>query len=578
MNIKDKLQELPKEPGCYLMKNANSEVIYVGKAKNLSNRVKSYFVGAHNAKTTRLVMDIVDFDFIITSSEVEAFILEINLIKKYRPRYNIMLMDDKLYPYICISNEKHPKLYYTRDLKKKGKYFGPYPNAKAAKATVDMLNKIYPLRKCNKIPKKECLYYHINNCLAPCIKDVDKTDYDDIINKITMLLRGNVKDEIKSLKKKMNNYSDNLEFEKAKEVLNIIQDLEVIGEKQKMETNMLDSDIFNYAVKNDYLNIQVFHLRDSKIIAKNSFTYEILQDYQEMFVNFIVQFYLVNNNPIPREIIVPKIDDELIPEEIKCRLITPQRGKKKELLELVSKNINIELENTILKANKKYEMTLGATIELAELLKLQSCRNIEAFDNSNIQGESAVSALVKYIDGVKSPKDYRKYRVKTIHGADDANTFVEIIKRRYSRLKNENETYPDLIIMDGGKPQVNGCLKALEEINVKIPVIGLMKDEHHRTNSILYNNNEILLEKSSSLFKFLTNVQDEVHRYAISFHHNVHGKNILSSKFDQIKGIGKVKKKMIMQILGELDFEEKLSKMPLTEAQKKEILKIYNPK
>ena len=319
-------------------------------------------------------------------------------------------------------------------------------------------------------------------------------------------------------------------------------------------------------------------MRDSKIIAKNSFTYEILQDYQEMFVNFIVQFYLVNNNPIPREIIVPKIDDELIPEEIKCRLITPQRGKKKELLELVSKNISIELENTILKANKKYEMTLGATIELAELLKLQSCRNIEAFDNSNIQGESAVSALVKYIDGVKSPKDYRKYRVKTIHGADDANTFVEIIKRRYSRLKNENETYPDLIIMDGGKPQVNGCLKALEEINVKIPVIGLMKDEHHRTNSILYNNNEILLEKSSSLFKFLTNVQDEVHRYAISFHHNVHGKNILSSKFDQIKGIGKVKKKMIMQILGELDFEEKLSKMPLTEVQKKEILKIYNPK
>ena len=313
MKLKDKLQELPKEPGCYLMKNANSEIIYVGKAKNLSNRVKSYFVGAHNAKTTRLVMDIVDFDFIITSSETEAFILEINLIKKYRPRYNIMLMDDKMYPYICISNEKHPKIFYTRDLTKKGKYFGPYPNAKAAKSTVDMLNKIYPLRKCNKIPKKECLYYHINNCLAPCIKKVNSNEYTEIINKISTLLKGNVKEEIKALKIKMNTYSENLEFEKAKETLNIIKDLEVISEKQKMETNMEDSDIFNYAVKDDYLNIQVLHLRESKVIAKNSCTYEIMQNPDEMFIDFITQFYLINNNPIPKDIIIPNINLELFP-------------------------------------------------------------------------------------------------------------------------------------------------------------------------------------------------------------------------------------------------------------------------
>ncbi len=578
MNLKDKLQELPKEPGCYLMKNINSEVIYVGKAKNLSNRVKSYFVGAHNAKTTRLVMDIVDFDFIITSSEVEAFILEINLIKKYRPRYNIMLMDDKLYPYICISNEKHPKIYYTRDLKKKGKYFGPYPNAKAAKSTVDMLNKIYPLRKCNKIPNKECLYYHINNCLAPCIKNVKKEDYQEIINKITMLLKGNVKEEIRSLKQKMKEYSDKLEFEKAQEVLNIIRDLQVISEKQKMETNMLDSDIFNYAVRNEYLNIQVLHLRDSKIIAKNSFTFEMIEDYQDMFVNFITQFYLINNNPIPKEIIIPDVKIELIPEEVKNHLVIPKKGKKKELLELVNKNIQTELENTILKENKKYETTIGATIELAKILGLESCRNIEAFDNSNIQGVSAVSAMVKYIDGVKSIKDYRKYRVKTVVGADDAKTFIEIIKRRYGRLKNENSVFPDLIIMDGGKPQVNACLKALKDLDIILPVIGLMKDDHHRTNSILYNNQEINLEKNSNLFKFLTNIQDEVHRYAISFHHNVHGKNQLSSKLDEIKGIGKVKKSMIMKIIGEVDFEEKLMKLPLSQSQKEEILKIYNPK
>lgn len=577
MNIKDKLQELPKEPGCYLMKNINAEVIYVGKAKNLSNRVKSYFVGAHNAKTTRLVMDIVDFDFIITSSETEAFILEINLIKKYRPKYNIMLMDDKLYPYICISNEKHPKVYYTRDLKKKGKFFGPYPNAKAAKTTVDLLNKIYPLRKCQKIPKKECLYYHINNCLAPCINNVNENEYEQIINKISMLLRGNVKDEIKRLKEKMQAYSENLEFEKAKEVFNIIKDLEVISEKQKMETSMQDSDIFNFDIMNEYMNIQVFHLRESKVIAKNSFTYEVMQENIEMFVNFIVQFYLVNNNPIPKEVIVPDIDLNLFPDEIRNSIVIPKKGRKKELLDLVLKNIHNELENTILKENKKYEMTIGATIELAKTLDLEKCKEIEAFDNSNILGEDAVSAMVKYIDGVKAPKEYRKYRVKTVVGSDDANTFIEIITRRYLRLKKENVKFPDLIIMDGGKPQVNACLKVLKALEINIPVIGLMKDDHHRTNAILYNNQEIQLEKSSPLFRFLTNIQDEVHRYAISFHHNVRGKNLISSKLDLIKGIGEVKKKKVMSILGDVDFEEKLKKLPLTDIQKEEILKIYKP-
>ena len=351
MNIKEKLKELPQSPGCYLMKNIKGEIIYVGKAKNLANRVHSYFVGAHNAKTTRLVMDIVDFEFIMTSSETEAFILEINLIKKHRPRYNIMLMDDKQYPYICISNEANPKIYYTRDLNKKGKYFGPYPNAKAAKETVDMLNKIYPLRKCNNIPKKECLYYHLGNCLAPCIKKVEKSDYDEIVDKIVKLLKGNVKDEIRDLTIKMKEESDKLNFEKAMEYHNIILNLESVAEKQKMETHMIDSDIFNYAVRDDFINIQVFHIRNSKVIERNAFTFDLVDDPVDMFLECLVGFYLIKNNPIPKEIIIPSVDIDSIDEELRNRIIIPKKGKKKELLDLVLVNINKELDNTILKHN-----------------------------------------------------------------------------------------------------------------------------------------------------------------------------------------------------------------------------------
>ena len=577
MNIKEKLKGLPQSPGCYLMKNKEGTVIYVGKAKNLFNRVHSYFVGAHNAKTTRLVMDIVDFEFIMTSSETEAFILEINLIKKYRPRYNIMLMDDKQYPYICISQEKNPKIYYTRDLNKKGKYFGPYPNAKAAKETVDMLNKIYPLRKCNNIPKKECLYYHLGNCLAPCIKHIEKEEYDEITSKIVKLLKGNVKDEIRDLTKKMQEESDNLNFEKAIEYHNIILNLESVAEKQKMETHMIDSDIFNYAVKDDFINIQVFHVRNTKVIERNAFTFDLVGDKVDIFLECIMGFYLIKNNPIPKEIILPDIDISSVDEVIKNHIVIPKKGKKKELLDLVLVNINKELDNTILKRARTYEMTEGAVVELAKLLGLNSCRVIESFDNSNISGVSAVSAMVRYVNGVKSPKDYRKFKVRTVEHADDVGTFREIITRRYERLKNENENYPDLIIMDGGKTQVNACLESLKNIEVDIPVMGLVKDDNHRTRALLYNNKEIEIDKKSPLFKFLTSLQDEVHRYAISFHHNTHAKNTISSRLDTIPGIGKVKKAQILQVLGEPDFRERLNGLKLSEIQKEEILKIYNP-
>lgn len=575
MSIKDKLKELPTNPGCYLMKNIDNTVIYVGKAKNLSNRVKSYFTGSHNAKTTRLVMDIVDFEYIITSSEKEAFILEINLIKKYRPRYNIMLMDDKTYPYIMISNEKNPRILYTRDLNKKGKYFGPYPNSKAAKETVELLNKIYPLRKCNKIPKKECLYYHINNCLAPCINDVSKESYLEITKKITQLLKGNVNNEIRSLKKEMEEASENLNFERAIEIRNIISNLEIISEKQKMETTIKEADIFNYSSQDEYINIQVFHIRDSKVIERNCFTYEIIKDEEEIFIDFILTFYLINNNPIPKEIIVPNIELDSIPDEIKDKMIIPKQGKKKELLDLLLVNIRKELNNEILKHERTYEMTVGATIELAKLLNIPSCNRIEAFDNSNIMGVSAVSAMVCYINGVKSPKDYRKYKVKTIIGANDTGTFKEIIGRRYKRLKEENGTMPDLLIIDGGKGQVHASLEALDEIDVKLNVIGLVKDDFHRTDQILYNDELIKIDKKGNLFKFLTNIQDEVHRYAISFHRETHTKKLIESKLDSIKGIGKVKRNQILSILGDVNFEEKLQKLKLSKEQIDEVLKIY---
>lgn len=576
--IKDKLKELPNSPGCYLMKNSDNEIIYVGKAKNLSNRVRSYFTGSHNAKTTRLVQDIKTFEFIMTSTEKEAFILEMNLIKKHNPKYNIMLTDDKRYPYIAISNERHPKIFYTRNLNKKAKYYGPYPNAKAAKDVSDMLNKMYPLRKCNKIPKKECLYYHIGQCLAPCIRDVSLDDYKEIIGKVNSFLKGNVKEEIKRLKVLMNEASEKLEFELALEYLNIIKELEATSEKQKMEFNMNDADVFNYAVKDSFINIQVFHLRDNKIIERNGFIYEVLDSEVEMFKDFIGTFYLVNNNPIPKEIIVPSVLNDYLSEiddSISKKIVVPKIGRKVELLNLVKVNIDKELDNLILKESRKYERTVGAQKELGKLLNIENLKVIEAFDNSNIQGTSSVSAMVSFVDGVKNTKGYRKYRVKTIVGSDDVNTFKEIITRRYKRLKDENGKMPDLLIMDGGKNQVNKALEALSEIGVTLNVIGLVKDDNHKTNAIWYNDREIELDKKSGLFLYLESIQDEVHRFAISFHKDTRSKNMFISKLDSIKGIGKVKKEKILKIVGDDDFIDKLNELSLTDEQKIKVKEIY---
>lgn len=580
MKFKEKLLSLPKKPGSYQMKDKDGTIIYVGKAKNLYNRVNSYFRGAHDAKTSKMVSLVDDFEYIVTSTETEAFILEINLIKKYNPKYNILLTDDKSYPFICVTNELHPRIFYTRNLNLKGKYYGPYPDSRSAKEIVDLLNKMYPLRKCNVIPKKECLYYHIKECLAPCINKVTSEDYKDILSKINSFLRGNIKEEINSFTSKMNEASMNLDFEKAIEYRNILESLKVLNEKQKMQVDILDSDIFNYVCVNNKVSIQVFHIRNGKMIERNGFLYDLIGDAEDVFVEFIMQFYLVNNNPLPREIIVPKLEDEslyeLLNEEIGSKVFIPKQGRKAELLELVRVNASERLEQLEKSRETKYNRTTKAVIELGELLKIPTPHKMEAFDNSNIQGASPVSAMVSYVDGIPNKKEYRKYKVKTVVGADDFKTMHEVITRRYSRLKLEGKPYPDLIIIDGGKPQVTSAYSALNEVDVKINVLGLIKDDNHKTDALLFNDEIIKIDKHSNLFLLLESIQDEVHRYAITFHRSLHSKNTLSSKLDAIKGIGKVKKEGILKLVGTDDFtKESLKKLKLNDEQINQVLELF---
>ena len=572
MDLKEKLKLIPKEPGCYQYFDINGEIIYVGKAKNLYNRVNSYFTGKQNNKTAKLVSQICDIQYIITSSEVEAFILEINLIKKYDPKYNILLTDDKTYPYIVLTKEKNPKLIYTRDIKKvKGKIYGPYPNSKAAKDTVDLLNRIYPLRKCNHIPKKECLYYHIGQCLGPCIKKIDDEFYVNIEKKISNILKGNVKEEIKNLEFLMNEASIKLDFEKAIQYRELIQSLNVISEKQKMEGLHQDLDAFAYYCDDEYISIQIFHLRQGKMISRNGYLYPRLEPL-EQFQNFIIQFYLIQNNPIPKNIYISDGDDELLSNALNHKVSIPKIGQNLELINLVKKNAEQKIVELKHKQELEFQKTTKVMEELSELLQIENIRIIEAFDNSNINGASAVSAMVSFIDGKPNKKGYRKYKVKTVEGANDAATMHEVVTRRYSKISN----YPDLIIMDGGAIQVNSCLQALKELDISIPVCGLVKDDSHKTNNLLFNNEIIEINKNSNLFRLLTQIQDEVHRFAITYFHNTHSKNLFSSKLDNIKGIGKVKKTKILKLLNEDDFENKLKTISLTENQISEILKIFN--
>lgn len=547
--IKNKLSLLPSSPGCYLMKNKEGTVIYVGKAKKLKNRVHSYFVGVHNYKTTKLVSEIVDFDYIVTDSEKEALLLEINLIKDYSPQYNIMFMDNTYYPYIQMTNESHPRLRIVRNAKeRKAKHFGPFPDATAARETYKLLNRLYPLRKCNHIPKKPCLYYSLGQCMAPCIQEVDVEIYNDIKKSITKLLNGDIKEKVSELTEKMNQASEQLNFEQAKEYRDLISHIRYVTAKQHVQFNdQVDRDILGYYVDHGYLSIQLFFMRHGKLLSRDLNLIPIEDHVQESLQQFMVSFY--QNNTLPKEILVPlDMDIDLLSQIIECKILKPQKGNKASLVQMAIENAKESLEKKFQLMEKNEAATLGAIQQLGELLQMPHPPHIiELFDNSNIQGAYAVAGMVCFKDGVPSKKDYRKFKIKTVEGPDDYGSMREVIYRRYYRVLMENLTPPDMIIVDGGLGQIHAAKEVIDALGMSIPVYGLAKDDKHSTAMLLdTEGHPISIHPKSELFFLLTRMQDEVHRYAISFHKNVRSKSLFASTLDQIEGIGPKRKQQLL--------------------------------
>ncbi|UTH10823.1 excinuclease ABC subunit UvrC [Macrococcoides canis] len=556
MQIRNKLSVLPSEPGCYLMKDRNDQVIYVGKAKNLRNRVRSYFTGSHDEKTTRLVMEIRDFEYIVTSTEIESLLLELTLIKKHYPRYNILLKDDKSYPFIKITNEKHPRLLVTRTVKKNsGKYFGPYPNAYAAHETKKLLDRIIPFRKCTHLPDKLCLYYHIGQCLGPCVYDVDQKEYQRYIQIVTNFLNGHDTTIVEELKEKMNTKAENLEFEEAKEYRDLIQHIESLMFKQKMMTSdMTTRDIFGFSVDKGWMCVQVFFIRQGNLIERKVQMIPLIDDAKSHFYNFIGQFYQLEENILPGEVHIPLgLDMDMVRSVVETKVIQPKKGRKKEMVDLAVKNAKIALTNKFDIIERDESRTVKAIEELGNVMGIETPIRIEAFDNSNIQGVDPVAAMITFVDGKPSKRDYRKYKIKTVTGPDDYASMREVVRRRYTRVLKENLPLPDLIIVDGGKGHMTSVLDVLiNELNLDIPVAGLKKNDKHMTSELIYGDefNIIPLNKKSQSFYLLQRIQDEVHRFAISFHRNTRRKTGLSSQLDQIEGMGPKRKQKLMKHFG----------------------------
>lgn len=546
--IRDKLSLLPSSPGCYLMKNKEGKVIYVGKAKKLKNRVHSYFVGAHDYKTTKLVSEIVDFEYIVTHSEKEALLLEINLIKDYAPQYNIMFMDNTYYPYIQMTNEEHPRLKIVRDASQhKAKHFGPFPDATAARDTYKLLNRLYPLRKCNHIPKKPCLYYSLNQCLAPCVQEVDKNEYIRIKKEIIQLLNGDIQAKVKELEEKMLTASHELNFEQAKEYRDLITHIQYVTAKQHVQFNdHTDRDILGYYVDHGYLSLQLFFMRNGKLLSRDINLVPIGENVEDDIQQFIVTFY--SKNTLPKELLLPQsIDDTILKEIIDCKILKPQRGHKLSLVKMANDNAKESLEKKFQLMQKNEAATIGAMKQLGELLHIETPHTIELFDNSNIQGAYAVAGMVCFKDGLPSKKDYRKYRIKTVEGPDDYASMREVIYRRYYRILMDGLTPPDMILVDGGIGQIHAAKEIIDSLNMDIKICGLAKDDKHSTAMLLdEEGNPIPIHPKSELFFLLTRMQDEVHRYAISFHKNVRSKSLFSSILDQVEGIGPKRKKQLL--------------------------------
>ncbi|MXQ73823.1 excinuclease ABC subunit UvrC [Clostridiaceae bacterium DONG20-135] len=542
--VSDKLAILPALPGCYLMKNEAGDIIYVGKAKILKNRVRQYFVGAHDYKTQKLVSNIDDFEYIVTGSEKEALLLEINLIKKHTPPYNIMFMDDKTYPYIKLTKEQAPVLKVVRNTKdKKAEYFGPFPDSGAAWQTMRLLNRLYPLRKCRTLPKKACLYYHLHQCLGPCIQEVDETLYQQMAQQIRKFLKGDVKDILDQLKSEMDQATEELAFEKAQEKLELIQAIEHVTARQQIDfKDRKDRDVFGYYFDKGYISIQGFFLRGGKMLERTLSITPLYEEADEAFTSFIVQYY--QQHPYPQELLLPsEYGITQLSEVLEVKILQPLRGDKKKLVDMVQKNAqNAHLQKFELMERKQNEKE-QAMRELSHLFQKEIHR-IEIFDNSHISGTFNVSGMVVYKDGEPSKQDYRLFKLGQY--ISDLDSMKEVVYRRYFRLLKEDGRFPDLLIMDGGSLQVSAAKEILDALEIPLTVCGLVKDDHHRTSNLIDSAGNILpIHRDSPLFFLLTRMQEEVHRFAISYHRRVRSKALTKSILDEVDGIGDVRKKEI---------------------------------
>lgn len=567
--IENKLKLLPEKPGCYLMKDINGAVIYVGKSKNLKNRVRSYFKSKQVGRRAELVREIRDYDIITVSTDKEAFLLEITLIKKYQPYYNVQLKQGTGYPYIEITNEKDPQTKLTSIVRKdKGYYFGPYPNVYAAQATLKFIQKVFPLRRCNGRQNRPCLYYHMGQCLGACFKEVPKSEYQAQIKKIKRFLNGDIASVKQELTEKMQEAAEQMEFERAAEIRDQLKYIEETVEKQKIISHdNTQRDIFNFYVDKSWLSIQIFFLRQAKLLRRETrmFALTDTNDPEDAFASFIVQFYGQKNHVLPKEVLVPSgIDNESLSEVLNVAVRTPQRGQKRALLKMAKDNAKLKLDDKFRLLELGNRKTKGAQKEIFDVLGLPYGHLIESFDHSHIQGADPVSALVVFKDGEPFKTAYRKYKLKGEiehqNGGDEVKNTREVVRRRYSRLLKEHQKMPDLILMDGGQIQVDACLDVLRnELNVQIPVAGMVKDDHHRTNHLLFGDPTkgiplklIPMDPKSQGFYLMTRIQDEVHRFAITFHRKTHAKNALSSKLDAIKGIGPKTRNKLLRKFGSL--------------------------
>ncbi|HEY4389965.1 MAG TPA: excinuclease ABC subunit UvrC [Paenibacillus sp.] len=590
--IRHKLALLPDLPGCYLMKNKNGTIIYVGKAKILKNRVRSYFTGSHDGKTQRLVSEIRDFEYIVTGSNMEALILECNLIKTHSPRYNVLLKDDKTYPYIKITNEPHPRLEVTRRiLKDKAKYFGPYPNAYAAQQTKKLLDRMYPLRKCNVMPKEVCLYYHMGQCLAPCVKEVSQQTYDEMIQEIVSFLNGGHEEIKQELQRKMEEAAEELYFERAKELRDQIRSIDALMEKQKITMNdARNRDVFGFAVDKGWMCVQILYVRQGKMIERHASVFPFYGEAYGDFLSYVTQYY--SDNPaLPQEILLPDMKpvqqeeqieeqaegqveeqvseasdegEELLDAEsgaaalqnwLNVKALVPKRGLKRQMTQMAIDNARVALDEKFRLIERNEERTSRAAENLGVALGLTDLSRIEAFDNSNIQGTNPVSAMVVFIDGKPAKKEYRKYKIRTVQGSDDVETMREVVRRRYERVLKENLPLPDLIVMDGGKGQMAAAKDVLEnELGLFIPVCGLVKDTKHKTAQLIIGDppEPVNLARDSQEFYLLQRIQDEVHRFAISFHREQRAKSMVVSQLDAIPGVGEKRRKLLLKHFGSL--------------------------